>query len=66
MADYIGKSRNTVGNYLAGRSKPDLAVLRVWALRCGVPLEWLRTGAEQAATGPVTTRNPDTSLRWAA
>lgn len=41
MADHLGVSRNTVGNYLAGRTSPNRAILRVWALRCGVPLDWL-------------------------
>lgn len=41
MADELGVSRNTVGNYLAGRTMPHKAVLRVWAMRCGVPFEWL-------------------------
>lgn len=44
MADELGLSRNTVGNYLAGRTRPHKAVLRVWALRCGVPYEWLVSG----------------------
>lgn len=45
MADELGVSRNTVGNYLAGRTRPAKAVLRVWAMRTGVPFEWL-AGAE--------------------
>lgn len=44
MADEIGVDRNTVGNYLAGRTKPRRSDLRVWALRCGVPLEWIEYG----------------------
>lgn len=44
MADELGVSRNTVGNYLAGRTTPHKAVLRVWALRTGVPFEWLARG----------------------
>ena len=31
-------------NYLSGRTKPGKAVMRVWALRCGVPYVWLATG----------------------
>lgn len=44
MADELGVSRNTVGNYLAGRTQPSTAVVRVWALRTGVPYAWLRDG----------------------
>lgn len=44
MADLLGVTRNTVGNYMAGRTAAPVAVLRVWALRCGVPFDWLLTG----------------------
>lgn len=44
MADLLEVSGNTIGNYLAGRSIPSAAVLRVWAMRCGVPLEWIKYG----------------------
>src|SRR5690606_11588498 len=44
MADELGVSRNTVGNYIAGRTRPHKAVLRVWALRTGVPFTWLAEG----------------------
>jgi transcriptional regulator with XRE-family HTH domain len=46
MADYLEVGRNTVSNYLHGRTQPSAAVLRVWALRCGVPYEWLAAGVE--------------------
>lgn len=44
MAEYLGVHRNTVGNYLNGRTGADRRTMRLWALRCGVPLEWLETG----------------------
>lgn len=44
MAHLLDVSGNTVGNYLAGRTTPSTAVLRVWAMRCGVPLDWIRYG----------------------
>ena len=46
MAIRLGVSRQTVGNYLAGRTKPKLATLRVWADVTGVPVEWLTTGRD--------------------
>lgn len=49
MAETLGCDRNTVGNYLSGRTTPRLPTLRVWAMRCGVPLDWIRYG-----TGPAT------------
>jgi transcriptional regulator with XRE-family HTH domain len=44
MAEHLGVSRNTVGNYTSGRTEPRKVVVMAWALRCGVPLEWLTTG----------------------
>lgn len=44
MAETLGCDRNTVGNYLSGRTQPRLPTLRVWALRCGLPLEWITDG----------------------
>lgn len=44
MADELGVSRNTVGNYIAGRTAPKRAVVAAWALLTGVPRDWLLTG----------------------
>jgi transcriptional regulator with XRE-family HTH domain len=44
MADYLGVSRNTIGNYLSRRSKPDKRTLLLWAMKTGVPREWLEDG----------------------
>lgn len=44
IADVLGVHRNTVGNYLRGDTEPGRAVLRVWAMRCGVPYVWITTG----------------------
>lgn len=46
MADEVGKSVTTIRNYLGGRTHPGRAVLVTWALRCGVPFEWLAYGVE--------------------
>lgn len=51
MAELLEVSGNTVGNYLAGRSVPSAATLRVWAMRCGVPLDWIRYGTENDDDG---------------
>jgi transcriptional regulator with XRE-family HTH domain len=45
LADRIGISRNSVGNYEAGRTAPRRIVLNAWALATGVPMSWLETGA---------------------
>lgn len=44
MADEIGVSRNTIGNYINRRTPIPRAAVTVWALRTGVPREWLESG----------------------
>ena len=44
MAQWLEKSPNTVGTWLRGTAKPDPANLKMWAIRTGVPSEWLETG----------------------
>ena len=44
MADYLGVARNTVSTWINGRIVPNRQTMRLWALRTGVPLEWLETG----------------------
>jgi len=44
MADYLGVTRQTVGNWINGHVKPSRQSLLLWALRTGVPLEWIETG----------------------
>src|SRR5436190_9951656 len=48
MADELGMSRGQVSRYLNDKGIPRRAVLVAWALRCGVPFEWLSTGQEPA------------------
>ncbi|WP_298227629.1 helix-turn-helix transcriptional regulator [Gryllotalpicola sp.] len=45
MAEYLGVSRTTISNYLNGRTKPNRATLREWAIKTGAPLVYLQTGA---------------------
>ena len=47
MADEIGISRRSVSAYEGGGSIPKRPVLLSWALRTGVPLEWLRSGTAE-------------------
>jgi transcriptional regulator with XRE-family HTH domain len=44
MADYLGVSRSSVSNWINGRIRPSKQTLRLWAMRCGVPLDWLIEG----------------------
>ena len=52
IADYLGVSRNTVGSWINGRTEPNVGYTRLWALRTGVPFEWLRTGKSPDQEGP--------------
>ena len=47
MADYLGVSRNTIGRYLSGAAPAKIQTLRLWAMRCGVSYEWLRSGVSE-------------------
>lgn len=51
MADYLGISRNTVGNYIAGRTRVPKPTLTLWAMRTGVPKEWIESGESPFDTG---------------
>ena len=44
MADIIGVARNTISNYLNDHTEPSKLAIKEWALRTGVPIEWLQTG----------------------
>lgn len=63
IADYLDVDRSTVSTWINGRITPSTQTLRLVALRCGVPYEWLRDGT--TASGPDT---PDdqgiTRRRW--
>lgn len=54
MAEYLEVSRNTVGNWINGHTSPPATALRLWALRCGVPYEWLKTGQTPDGDDPST------------
>jgi transcriptional regulator with XRE-family HTH domain len=40
----MGMSHAAIGMYELDVRQPKLGVLRLWAMRCGVPLEWLLDG----------------------
>lgn len=44
MADHLEMSRNTISSWINGRNTPRRRDLRDFALRAGVPLDWLQTG----------------------
>lgn len=54
IAAVLGVDRNTVSNYLGGRTNPTRPTLTTWAIATGVPLSWLLTGevtADEADNG---------------
>jgi DNA-binding transcriptional regulator YiaG len=53
IADYLGVARGTVSTWINGRIVPRKSTMRLFALKTGVPLEWLETGAQGEPTGPV-------------
>jgi transcriptional regulator with XRE-family HTH domain len=61
MADYLEVSRNAVGTWINGRNKPSPQTVRLWALRCGVPYEWLRHGTVNVIAYP----DPEGDAKWA-
>ena len=44
MAKEIGVSRQTISRWVNDHSDPRIGFLKLWALRTGVPLEWLVSG----------------------
>lgn len=58
MADALGVSRNTVGNWLSGRSVPSKGNLMLWSTITGAPLHWLETGTVPAM-GAAPVPDPD-------
>lgn len=44
MADLLTVSRNTIGNWINGRAEPRPRDMRDFALKTGMPLEWVRDG----------------------
>ena len=54
MAEFLGVARNTVSTWINGRIEPSTQTKRLWALRTGVPFEWLDTGEVTPAADPGT------------
>lgn len=52
MAEYLDVERGTVSTWINGRIGPKTQTLRLFALKTGVPFEWLRTGQVSGSNGP--------------
>jgi transcriptional regulator with XRE-family HTH domain len=48
MTEFLEAHRNSVTGWERDRIRPKLATLRLWAMRCGVPLDWLRYGVTES------------------
>lgn len=75
MADEAGMSRQQLSRYLNDKGeRPRRAILVTWALRTGVPLEWLIDGVENATPegggglliGPSGWFSRSAGVEWAA
>jgi hypothetical protein len=44
MAEYLEIHRNTLGGYCTGKTQMRSVMLRDWARRVDLPIEWLRDG----------------------
>jgi transcriptional regulator with XRE-family HTH domain len=66
MADFLGVARNTVSTWINGKITPSTQTIRLWAIRCNVPYEWLRwgdfPGPRSASTPEYTDRSPRDNL----
>ena len=62
MAAYLGVGRNTVSTWVNGKIEPNLQTLRLWALRTGVPFEWLHHGDMQPCDFTIVTVVPHDEL----
>lgn len=62
LASDLGVHRNTIGNYLNGKTPLDRRTLVAWAVCTGVPVEWLEHGTNAAPDPdpgePVTDTTP--------
>jgi len=45
MAGYLEVTMGTVSTWIIGSNTPTTQTIRLWALRCGVPFEWLCHGS---------------------
>jgi transcriptional regulator with XRE-family HTH domain len=65
MAADIGRTRHTISNYERDVTKAPLLVLRLYALRTQVPLDWLQNGTEDGPMPPSTSGEaPPTIWYW--
>ncbi len=52
MAEYLGVRQETLSRYLNGKTETPLAIVRLIAMRTGVPVDWIMTGNVPGGPGP--------------
>jgi transcriptional regulator with XRE-family HTH domain len=52
MATYLDVTEGTISTWTSGRIEPSMQTKRLWAMKCGVPFEWLNDGIDIGATPP--------------
>lgn len=60
MAEDLGVHVNSIHNWMGGRTNPKLGMIKLWALRTGVPYTWILDGVEPGDS-PEQVKRPD---RW--
>jgi transcriptional regulator with XRE-family HTH domain len=63
IADYLGVARNTVSTWINGHIQPSTQTLRLWAMRCGTPYEWLAYGTPEIHV-PAAKAIAEPGLNW--
>lgn len=58
MAAYLEVHRNTVSGWMNGDAQPSRPMMITWALRTGVPFEWLRDGVISPPSPPTNGGQP--------
>lgn len=48
LADALDVARGTVSNAELGKRTPRRIMIKAWALRCGVSLDWIENGPKAA------------------
>lgn len=46
ISEELGVSRSTVSRWVNDHARPRIGYLKLWAMRCGVPLPWLVDGVD--------------------
>jgi transcriptional regulator with XRE-family HTH domain len=63
MAEYLGVSQASVSNWINNRHEPTKQTVMLWALKTGIPFEWIATGCTPRDLNPEPT---DSGSSWLA